>query len=609
MRRLWPALALAGLASLALAGPAAAHAQLISSSPGAGEVVADPPAELRLVFSERVDPAFAGIDLLDQDGALVVGGLGEPDPADPHLFVAELPPLADGLYTANWEVLSAADGHVTSGFITFGVGDVELSGVARDAGAGGLHVGHTPLIAVLDAASRAAGYAGSMLAFGLALISLAVLRPVLGAWPRRGALSAGAALAVAGVGAIGGIVVGASGLTGADSLGIIDYALGTRTGVLLLGQAVIGGGGAIAASVVARRASSPAFALAGMVGAACLILIGLRSHAAASDAIGPLVADVAHLAAAGTWLAGLLALVVLGAGAFGSLADGAMRQAVPRFSALAVVSIGLVAVTGLYAAWLQVGDLAALGTDYGLVLLAKLAVVGAALTLGGINYLDAGRNLSIAGGLRRRVGAELALAGVVIVLTANLTTGSPPAQLATVQVPPNDGQAAFALALQPGAPGPNRALVSPPPPGVHVGTVELQLERLDQTGTTTVELRQDPEAAHGTRFVVDGVLLPPDSRWSAVAVMRDGDGTETERGRFTFAVDAERLVVDRGFSLQLGHLLAGALLFGGLLSLGYWLGGGTLPRTDPRVGRRALLAGGVAGGLLGAVLLAWGPRV
>lgn len=354
-----------------------------------------------------------------------------------------------------------------------------------------------------------------------------------------------------------------------------------------------------------RRAGAPrAFAAVSAAGASCLVLIALRSHAAASEAIAPLLADVIHLAAAGTWLAGVLALVILAAGRLGGAAPRqALRNAVPRFSALAVVSIGLVAATGMYAAWLQVGDLAALGTDYGLVLLAKLGVVAAALTLGATNYIDAGRDLPIAGGLRRRVGAELALAVVVVMLTANLTTGSPPAQVSTVDVPASGGAGVLVLALQPGTPGPNRALVSLPEPGLHTDRVELQLERLDQAGTTRVALRQDPTAAHGTRFVADGLLLPAHSRWSASVVVRDPAGVETSRARFAYALDADRLVVERGFRLDPGLLIAAVLLLGALIGLGYRLGGGGLPRTDPRLGRLGLLVGSLSGLLLGVVLL------
>lgn len=601
------ALALAGLSSLGLASPVAAHAQLVSSTPGAGEVLAAAPAQVRLVFSEPADPAYAGLDLLDESGMALATAIGRPDPTDPQVLIADLPQLDEGLYTVNWHVLSAADGHVTQGFITFGVGNVEAPGTGSDAGIGRLHLGQSPIVAVLDAASRLAAYGGAMLGFGLPLIGLTVLGPALGRIPRRIVVIAAAALGLAAVGSAALILVGSSGLAASADTSALEYALGTRSGQLLAARTVLAAlGGAL---VVLFAGSRPRLAMVGggVAAACCLALIAVGGHAAASGAVGPVVADLAHVAAAGTWLAGLLGLVLLIAGLLGHTAVDATRAAVPRFSALALVSIGFVAATGLYAGWLQVGDLAALGTEYGLLLAAKVAVVAAALTLGGINYIDAGRGLAIAGGLRRRVTAELTLATLVLVITANLTSGSPPAQVQTVDVPPVGGSSAFQLAFQPGGPGPNRVLVSAPPPGIHLGTVELQLGRLDGGGSTRVELRMDPTAPHGTRFVADGILLPAGSRWDASAVVLDADGIEMVRQRFSFGMGPDGLEVDRTFSLDLGILVGGGLLLGALVGLGYWLGGGSLPRTAPGIGRVALLIGGMAGAALGAVMLLWGP--
>ena len=40
-------------------GRALAHAQLVASSPGAGTTVPEPPAEIRLIFSEPLEAAFS----------------------------------------------------------------------------------------------------------------------------------------------------------------------------------------------------------------------------------------------------------------------------------------------------------------------------------------------------------------------------------------------------------------------------------------------------------------------------------------------------------------------------------------------------------------------
>src|SRR5439155_22628197 len=56
LRRITAALALAGLAMLAVATPAFAHAELVKSTPAKGQSLAAAPKEIVLTFSEPVSP-------------------------------------------------------------------------------------------------------------------------------------------------------------------------------------------------------------------------------------------------------------------------------------------------------------------------------------------------------------------------------------------------------------------------------------------------------------------------------------------------------------------------------------------------------------------------
>ena len=68
------------------------------------------------------------------------------------------------------------------------------------------------------------------------------------------------------------------------------------------------------------------------------------------------------MAAASIWLGGLVMLGALTDFGGGSrLEPGALRRVIPRFSALALVSVALIALTGIYADWVQTRDL--LGFD------------------------------------------------------------------------------------------------------------------------------------------------------------------------------------------------------------------------------------------------------
>lgn len=92
-------------------------------------------------------------------------------------------------------------------------------------------------------------------------------------------------------------------------------------------------------------------------------------------------ADILHLMAVATWLGGLAALLV----ALHKV-PGIERAAVRSFSKVAFVSVLVLAVTGVYQAWRQLGSWSALtGTDYGQLLLLKVGLVAVLL---GIAYVS-----------------------------------------------------------------------------------------------------------------------------------------------------------------------------------------------------------------------------
>jgi copper transport protein len=86
-------------------------------------------------------------------------------------------------------------------------------------------------------------------------------------------------------------------------------------------------------------------------------------------------ADTVHLGAVAVWLGGLVLLFA----AMMPAADAAeLRSAVPRYSQLALISVGAIVVTGLFQSWRQVGSLTGLrDTDFGRILVIKLLIVGA----------------------------------------------------------------------------------------------------------------------------------------------------------------------------------------------------------------------------------------
>ncbi|WP_395309428.1 copper resistance CopC family protein [Mycobacterium sp. AMU20-3851] len=104
------ALALAG------AGPASAHAALISSNPAADSSLPTAPAEVSATFSEDLQPAFAAMTVVGPDGNLWSAGDVRVD--GPVATVGLRPLGPAGTYTANYRVTSA-DGHVINGSWSF----------------------------------------------------------------------------------------------------------------------------------------------------------------------------------------------------------------------------------------------------------------------------------------------------------------------------------------------------------------------------------------------------------------------------------------------------------------------------------------------------------
>ncbi len=100
--------------------PAGAHAQLDRVAPAAGSTVHASPPRLELWFTERLEPAFSKVRVLDRNGKQVGQGDADVDRADARLLRMPLPKLAPGAYRVQWRVISV-DTHVSEGEFTFAV--------------------------------------------------------------------------------------------------------------------------------------------------------------------------------------------------------------------------------------------------------------------------------------------------------------------------------------------------------------------------------------------------------------------------------------------------------------------------------------------------------
>jgi copper resistance protein D len=185
-------------------------------------------------------------------------------------------------------------------------------------------------------------------------------------------------------------------------------------------------------SVAGMRWEGPSAILA-----ACLMgsLAG-SGHAAATPGLGGdihLVADTLHLVAAGAWLGGLLPLwwlFTLAIRQTDRSLVSAVQIATHRFSTLGLLTVGTLLATGLVNTWMLVGSPAALlETDYGQLLLLKIALFSAMVAVAGINRFRLTPRLPGKDPLRRlsrNVLVEIGL-GLTIIAVVSLLGVLPPA--------------------------------------------------------------------------------------------------------------------------------------------------------------------------------------
>ena len=107
------------VAAAVLPLPASAHALLVKSSPPKRAVLRDPPKEIHLWFSERLEPAYATVTVM-REGMPVAAAKKAVDGKENRLSV-QLPDLRPGSYTVRFRVLSV-DGHVAEDSFAFSIG-------------------------------------------------------------------------------------------------------------------------------------------------------------------------------------------------------------------------------------------------------------------------------------------------------------------------------------------------------------------------------------------------------------------------------------------------------------------------------------------------------
>ena len=104
-----------------LAVTAGAHGLLDRADPRPGSRVRTSPTHVSVWFTERLEPAYSRVRVLNAQGERADADDSRVDAADARQLRVSVPPLVTGTYKVLWRVLSV-DGHLTEGEFTFRVG-------------------------------------------------------------------------------------------------------------------------------------------------------------------------------------------------------------------------------------------------------------------------------------------------------------------------------------------------------------------------------------------------------------------------------------------------------------------------------------------------------
>lgn len=441
-----------------------AHALLRQSTPEDGALLAVPPTEVVIDFTEPPDLGLSEITVVGADGQAVDAGALERVSGKGNFVRIALPEIGDGVYTVTWRVLSKVDGHVTGGAFSFGVG-VEPTAVPT-AGSGGPAVVEIPRPSVLSVVGRWGFYWGLALLLGGPVAWLFVFRGSV-----RGA----------GVLAIAAWSLAAAGLVGMffaeqSAVGVSAGALlSSDRGTILVIRAVALGAVGLAVAYLAKRRSRAAAGLLAFTTAAAMGFHAYAGHAGAAESwrwfkVG---AQWVHIMAVAIWVGGLVWLLL---GTWGRESEE-RAQAVGRFSFLAGIALAGVAATGAIRAFNEIGwaPTRLFDTGFGLTVVAKSALFGGLILIGAYNRFRVVPALASGarrlGTLRRTVTGEITIATGVFGVTGIMAGLAPPTQYPEVTAPPVPDRVVVSgsdfaqttrvrLTATPGTPGPNAFDVS-----------------------------------------------------------------------------------------------------------------------------------------------------
>lgn len=418
-----------------------AHPEIKNSEPGESTNVSAGIDQIMIQYSEAVEIEFSTIKVFDSNGNQI-------DNKDTRYIgnestlVVTTPPLKDGLYTVTSSVLSKVDGHLVPKAFVFGVGDVVVPPPKPQ--------DITESTYFPEAGARLPGIIGQVVVLGSVISSVTIwnaMRKKNIIKENLGELQKFYQAKFSSVIGIGLFLVFASNI-----LMLVVQTIRLQTSASAVLQTSFGSIWIIRMAITvillavwflienkSNVSNKKQILLLGL----SLILISTTTiigHGAASEQFSAIIIDYVHSLIASVWIGGVIFFGFILLPALSKL-DRSKREmitllAIPRFSSVIVISLGVLLITGPVLLWLLEDDVTLLSqSSYGFLIMAKIGVASIMVVLGGYNQFkiqkSAERDIrSDTINVHRKLGKSLkteAVLGIILLgLVALLTNSSLP---------------------------------------------------------------------------------------------------------------------------------------------------------------------------------------
>ena len=416
------------------------HPFLLDSEPSQGQNAAVGTTQIITHYSEAVEINFSELKIYDSNGNQV-------DNRDTAYYNAEsslvitTSPLEDGVYTIASKVLSKVDGHLVHAAIIFGVGDVQIDASLLES----QEQSETTFIP--ESIARFPGLVGQTIVLGGIIASIVIWSTGQTRFKEQIALIETSFKAkFSKVIGFGIIAVFASNfiMLGVQTwrleispLDVIQTTFGhTWLTRMILTIILIG----IWFWIERKNQVSIKTQLPMLVFALALIATTtMMGHGASTELVPPIILDYVHNLLSSIWIGGVIFLGFVVLPSITKL-DGTVRDKItisliPRFSAMIIISLGILIITGPTLLWFLDSNVSSLtDSTYGKLIMLKIAIASVMIAFGGfyqIRFIQQAKkdlkSTSVFKKLKRPLRFEAGLGIALLAVVALLVNSSLPA--------------------------------------------------------------------------------------------------------------------------------------------------------------------------------------